>query len=600
MHNRLKIRDLFYLLGLWLINAAAFFTLSPARHLVPHRDSGIFLYIGSQLLQGKILYLQTWDNKQPLLYALNALGLWIGHGSIWGVLALEMVLFMIVLGLLYIILRRKLSPFQSFLLTGSVFLCVYQIMSSNFSEEYTIFFQALLLGILFLAYLPKQQNRSARIAAWCLGAVTALAFALKQTYIDLGIGVFLLILFLAWLNRSKQGWLDALRFAGGFLLVNALIFGYFLLHRALSDYIISAFLINKYYSSQALLEWLNSLAKAVEFITQYPLFFLAVALWLGAFALVLYHAWFRLKEVWQRFIAAKWIVLAAGLILLGAFVYSLVRKPGNTLGPVQLGVLILGLALAALAFYGLFHKYSPAHAAMLPALRSQLSAFNWSGLDTPALLFLGLVSLPVVILAISLSGMNFPHYYISLFTPTFLLLSAAMVQLDQIDRPTPRRAAVFFMAACLCFGSLLPIFQIKTMLLSPLGKGDKLATTASYLKAATTPQQKILVWGWDAGVYFMADREAPTRYSFQFPLYLDTPYQAQAQKTLLQDIQADPPAYIADTQNDEMPFLKGLTTQQCLAENPAGGTPLQAIRNYVCSNYVPDKSFSGIQIYRHQ
>ena len=62
-----------------------FLARSPYGFTVPIRDSGIFLSIGSDILQGKVLYQQTWDNKQPLLYIFNALGLWLGNGSVWGV-----------------------------------------------------------------------------------------------------------------------------------------------------------------------------------------------------------------------------------------------------------------------------------------------------------------------------------------------------------------------------------------------------------------------------------------------------------------------------------------------------------------------------------
>ena len=136
----------------------AFYTLSPRYQVVPHRDSGIFLYIGSELLRGKVLYLQTWDNKQPLLYWLNAAGLWLGGGSPWGVWALELAFYLIGLILLYLLLRKMLAPLTSFCITAASFLTLYQIMSGNFSEEYALFLQMALLAVLFFIYLPNRRR----------------------------------------------------------------------------------------------------------------------------------------------------------------------------------------------------------------------------------------------------------------------------------------------------------------------------------------------------------------------------------------------------------------------------------------------------------
>ena len=44
------------------------------------RDSGVFIYTGKQVLDGKIPYLDVWDHKGPLLYYINAFGLLLGRG----------------------------------------------------------------------------------------------------------------------------------------------------------------------------------------------------------------------------------------------------------------------------------------------------------------------------------------------------------------------------------------------------------------------------------------------------------------------------------------------------------------------------------------
>ena len=121
--------DTGFILILFAILALAFFSISPHRNPVPHRDSGIFLQIGSEVLRGKVLYLQAWDIKQPLIFFINALGLWLGQGSIWGVWALEFVFYLIILAICYRILRPKLSPFKSFFVVSVSFITIFQFMS---------------------------------------------------------------------------------------------------------------------------------------------------------------------------------------------------------------------------------------------------------------------------------------------------------------------------------------------------------------------------------------------------------------------------------------------------------------------------------------
>src|SRR5258706_3992581 len=51
----------------------------------PGRDGGIFLYIGSLILKGKLPYLDVWGNKGPLVFYINDLWLFLANGSRWGV-----------------------------------------------------------------------------------------------------------------------------------------------------------------------------------------------------------------------------------------------------------------------------------------------------------------------------------------------------------------------------------------------------------------------------------------------------------------------------------------------------------------------------------
>ena len=54
-----------------------------------NRDSGVFHYIGWEILRGKIPYIDIWDHKPPLIFFINAFGLLLSKGSSWGTWILQ-------------------------------------------------------------------------------------------------------------------------------------------------------------------------------------------------------------------------------------------------------------------------------------------------------------------------------------------------------------------------------------------------------------------------------------------------------------------------------------------------------------------------------
>lgn len=586
-----KQADLLAIFFQSVVVALACLTFSPLYIPTPHRDSGIFLFIGSQILKGKILYLQTWDNKQPLLYFINALGLWLGKGSAWGVWAVELAFLIVALGSLYLVLRKKLPALVAMFIPLGSFLTIYQIMSGNFSEEYSICFQALLLAVLFLFYLPNRHSFSRPLAAIGMGLLAGAAFCLKQTYIETALAIGLFLLIIAWLKKDKTFLLHLVLMIGGFVLINALFLLYFAVNGALKDYIINAYLINGYYSHQGLLEWLQALIKSVQFNKSVPFLFIINLLWLVGALLVLIKSFPWWKKVFRNS-STKWILVFLGMVGFGIFVYSQLTGKEPGIGLLQGFVLLISVILIITGGTLFFKKYN--HSQSNWDLRSHLNSRDWFTPNEDTFLLLGLITLPVTLLTISLSGMNFNHYFISLFPSLFLLLTASIFYLRKVSST---RMFVLLFVLIIAAESLFPILGVFSRLQLP-GSPDNRSLTAQYLKSVTTPDQKILAWGWESGIYFMADRQPPTRYSFQFPAYFNSPYREEVLQTLLSDIKNDPPVYIADTVDPDLPLIQGQSMQQCLDNNTKDGDPLHAVINYVCSRYVFDKSIGGINIYK--
>lgn len=197
----MKIRSLSWVSLAFLTAAIAFLlvlaVLSQANplHTFPSLDSGYYLYIGQQILQGKIPYLDLWESKPPGIFYLNALGLLLGRGTRWGIWALEMFSLLLSAALGFFVARRHHGFFPG-LFGMLVWLWgIWGVLQGgNLTEEYSLPFNfaailffslslqfpqnryyPLLIGMMFASsFLLRANNTGAQIAlvlAWLLSAL---------------------------------------------------------------------------------------------------------------------------------------------------------------------------------------------------------------------------------------------------------------------------------------------------------------------------------------------------------------------------------------------------------------------------------------------
>jgi hypothetical protein len=54
-------------------------------------NGGIFLYIGQRWFHGQIPYHYAWDNKGPVLFLINMIGVAISNRHVWGITLIEFI-----------------------------------------------------------------------------------------------------------------------------------------------------------------------------------------------------------------------------------------------------------------------------------------------------------------------------------------------------------------------------------------------------------------------------------------------------------------------------------------------------------------------------
>lgn len=234
-----------------LIFCSAFlvvFTHSPLFIDLPHRDSGVFLYLGSQILNGDIPYKDIWDHKPPLIYYINALCLFITGGSQWGVWIIQSSLLAISSIFGFKLIHKQFGLKAA---TISIFLFLSGFSSIafvNYTEEWALVFQISGLYVFWHAF----NNKSRRM--WFLfGLSLASSFLLKPNMIGIYIAIYVVVALYSFINNKKKELLiNSLLIAVGTLSLVVPMVLYFYLNDSLVYLVDQVFTYNSVYTSVSL------------------------------------------------------------------------------------------------------------------------------------------------------------------------------------------------------------------------------------------------------------------------------------------------------------------------------------------------------------
>ena len=283
-------QTLFPLLVSLLGTIIAVFPGNPGNMTLPSRDSGVFLYMGWRLLEGDTPYRDVWDHKPPLIYIVDALGLSLTPGSLWGVWLLQFFFIFVTLLLLYKLLGREFGIFAA--LAGTITLTsgLLTILDrGNVTEGYALVFQALCFWLFVRAW---KRDFPLRTMFW-IGLAGGLAFNLKQTTIGVWVTCGLLLLAMRVLQRRAPV-RELLSLLAGWLLPSLVFILYFASQHALADFWEQAYLYNFVYIGKhdGIRRLIPVFLKGFAYLQKGGVLYLAVLGWLVG----LIYAWTRRKS----------------------------------------------------------------------------------------------------------------------------------------------------------------------------------------------------------------------------------------------------------------------------------------------------------------
>ena len=119
-----------------------------------------------------------------------------------------------------------------------------------------------------------------------------------------------------------------------------------------------------------------------------------------------------------------------------------------------------------------------------------------------------------------------------------------------------------------------------------------------YVNEQTQPGETVYVWGGEAGVNFLARRDAPSAH-FSYAQLGPSPLTERLSREFYEDILSNPPALILDLAGDELPPLSTPNPVQWLAARNLYATPyMQEFFDFVHVNYVHRTSVAGVPVYQ--
>lgn len=191
------LRTLLLLGAAFFLTATSFFFYHANRSY--GHDAGIFAYIGWAMAEGRVLYTQVWENKGPLLYLLNMLGVLLHRGH--GIYLLELCSLFIALLFAYKTAKLLTDPWVAFLAAvfASLILCS-TLEGGNLSEEFALPF---LCVILYYATRFFLQDFSLRWFQICIiGACTGAVFLLRANILAFVAAIAIVLVIALCIRRS--------------------------------------------------------------------------------------------------------------------------------------------------------------------------------------------------------------------------------------------------------------------------------------------------------------------------------------------------------------------------------------------------------------
>lgn len=459
-------------------------------------DSSVFGYGGEIIRRGGVPYVSFWDHKGPLIYLIDAAGLVIGHGQLWGIWLFGLLATLAALGLAYAAMRRACGVVPAVLGSAFFVFALPGVPATNLTEEYALPLQwAAALLLVWWSARPSDDveadvhdgarrrvssTRRAGVAGAALGATAGAAFLLRANLIGAPLTAGIVLCGILIMRRQFRGALAGVTWAlGGAVLVIAPVLVWIFERGAFGAFWDEVIRYNFLYAGTSWGLRLRAADYGVRAVGTFAPLVLALAGW-GVAALRLSRSGVRNGDRPFLLFALSW-------------------------GPVE-------LALASMSGRDYNHYFVT--------------------LLAPAALLVAILTRELLVLGAR------------------AVSAGARGAEEGAGKAAPARQviAVVLVASALAI-SVPPLVDVARRtrdngLEQPFAK--QITPTASYIRAHTLPGEPVLVWGHGGAVYFAANRPAATPYIYVLPLLTPGYTDAERVRGFIEAVRRANPSLIVD------------------------------------------------------
>lgn len=321
-------------------------------------DSLHFQTDGVNWLYGKVPYRDFFDHKGPIIFLVNMLGFWLGGGTRYGIIVLQIISLAVTLSFIWKIsqLAKRSSLWGAICIILTLIFMTASYNVGNSVQEYNLAFITPAIYLLAKYFYDKKQTKHNPKWAFVYGLGIGSCLLLQVTHmIPICAGILAVSIILIKQKEWRNLWQNVLYGAIGILILWLPFAFYFLINGAFGDFIYCSIVFNFGYAAN-IGSWLHSAnASAVQFL------------------LTVYIPFF---------------------CLIGAVVLAYVRKK-----IAYAGVLLLCLILETYLFFSgqLFAQYSLPFLFQIVLFLNEIILFQYGRDDVKHVLYIGMISLMVLL-----------------------------------------------------------------------------------------------------------------------------------------------------------------------------------------------------------
>lgn len=256
---------------------------------LPGRDYGCYAYLGDQILHGKLPYRDAWESKPPAIFYLNAVAIYLGRGSRWGIWIVELISLLAAGIFSYAVVKKLWGIWPAI---GALALWIMgldlTLQGGNLTEEYPLPLHFLSIA-LFLELIEEPKKPAFN---FLVGLAFSLSFLFRPNNAVVETAIIFTVFLLGILRRNWQIiFAQALWIGIGILLPILLVTLYFWAKGLLWDLLEASILYNFSYSTTAI-------TSVSPLVSGFRLFGQLAWIAVGGYLIAVYYAFKSKKPIY--------------------------------------------------------------------------------------------------------------------------------------------------------------------------------------------------------------------------------------------------------------------------------------------------------------